>query len=257
MGVDGRAGTRRLAIAPLAALLLTACSNGPAAEPTPSPTTVPPSPVVSPTPSPTPSPSPSPEPSAEPDPVPRTFAGDLDPSEVPAEALVPEGAEVTGQWFGFTDDGVVIVVAWAEPGDDPFRLPRGIAVWRRSTSTPHWRAALVRRHRARDGVTEIQAQTTDVTGDGSDDALVFEGAGGSGACGRWLVIDLLRIDTTFDRELCDGRVEPAPPGSPGLVVTESVFRPGDAHCCPSAMRRTTLAWTGAAWRVTEKEVTRT
>jgi hypothetical protein len=238
-------------------LVAAACTRGPAAEPSPSPTPSSPSPLVTPTatPSPTPDPSPSPEPSEEPDPVPRTFEEDLEPAEVPADALVPKGADVTGQWFGFTDDGVVIVVAWVEPGDDPFRLPRGIAVWRRATSSPHWRTALVRRHRARAGVTEIRAQTTDVTGDGSDDALVFEGAGGSGACGRWLVIDLLHLDTSFDRQLCDGRVEPAPPASPGLVVTESVFRPGDAHCCPSAMRRTTLAWSGAAWRVTGKEIT--
>jgi hypothetical protein len=243
--------------APLAAVLLAAaCTGGPAAEPTPEATPTTPSPVVTPTSSPTPSPDRIPEPSAEPDPMPRSFANDLEPSEVPADALVPKGAHVTGRWFGFTDDGVAILVAWVEPGDDPFRLPRGIAVWRRSASSPHWRAVLVRRHPAREGVvTEIQAQTSDVTGDGSDDALVFEGAGGSGACGRWLVIDLVRLATRYDRQLCDGRIGPAGPASPGLLVTESVFRPGDAHCCPSATRRTTLAWTGTGWRVTGKEVT--
>jgi hypothetical protein len=247
-------------VGPLAALVFAAaCTGGPAAGPSRTPTPTSPSPVASPSPSPAPTPSPSssPEPREEPEAMPRTFAKDLDASEVPADALVPKGADVTGQWFGFTDDGIVILVAWAEPGDDPFWLPRGIAVWRHSTSGPHWRAALVRRHPARDGVTEIQAQTTDLTDDGSDDALVLEGAGGSGACGRWLVIDLLRLDSTFERRLCDARVEAAPPDSPGLVVTESVFRPGDAHCCPSAMRRTTLAWTGTAWRVTSKDVTPT
>jgi hypothetical protein len=189
--------------------------------------------------------------------MPTTFAKDLEPAEVPPEALVPKGSDVTGQWFGFTDDGVVILVAWAEPGSDPFRLPRGVAVWRRSTAAPHWRAALIRRHRGREGITEIQVSTTDLTGDGSDDALVFEGVGGSGACGRWVVIDLVRTAATFQMELCDGRIEPAPPGSPGLLITESVFHQGDAHCCPSAIRETTLAWHGSAWRVTSRSVTKT
>jgi hypothetical protein len=216
---------------------------------------------VAPSPTPSPTTEPSPEPSPSPEPVlgemPRTFGPDLEPSEIPAERLVPNGADLTGRWFGFTDEGVVVLVAWVEPGGDLFRLPRGFAVWTRYSSSPHWRAALVERHPANERVQEIQIETTDLTGDGSDDALVFEGVGGSGACGLWLVIDLLRIEPTFDTSLCDGRVAPAPPGAPGLEITESVFRQGDAHCCPSAIRRTTLAWDGAAWRVTARDVTPT
>jgi hypothetical protein len=187
--------------------------------------------------------------------VPDAFGPDLEPSELPPEELVPEGADVTGQWFGFTDVDVVVLVAWAEQGSDPFRLPRGLAVWRRHRAPPHWRAALVQRHDAADGIQEIQVSTADLTGDRSDDALVFEGIGGSGACGSWLVIDLLRLDETYATELCDGRIDPGPPGSPGLVITESVYRQGDAHCCPSAIRETTLAWSGNEWRVTSKRVT--
>ncbi|HWL90738.1 MAG TPA: hypothetical protein VNP90_05190 [Actinomycetota bacterium] len=184
--------------------------------------------------------------------MPRTFAADLEPSELPADELVPDGADVTGQWFGFTGDGVVVLVAWVEPGDDFFRLPRGFAMWGRHASSPHWRVALVERHGAEEGIQEIQMSTTDLTGDGADDALIFEGTGGSGGCGRWLVIDLTRREETYRRELCDGRIDPGPPGSPGLVVTESVYREGDAHCCPSAMRETTLTWTGRAWRVMDR-----
>ena len=241
-------------------LLAGACTSAPADAPRSAPETPTANPIETPTGTETPTPSPSGDPSpshaVEPD-MPTTFAKDLEPAEVPMEALVPEGSDVTGQWFGFTDDGVVILVAWAERGSDPFRLPRGIALWRRSTTAPHWRAALIRRHRGREGITEIQVSTGDMTGDGSDDALVFEGVGGSGACGRWLVIDLIRTETTFRKELCDGRIEPAPPGSSGLSMTESVFRQGDAHCCPSAIRETTLAWNGSAWRVTSRSVTST
>ena len=93
----------------------------------------------------------------------------------------------------------MVVIAWVEPGSDFSRLPRGFAVWRRFGSAPHWRADLVRRHDAEDEIQEIQITTADLTGDGSDDALVFEGAGGSGACGRWSVIDLARLKVTYRR----------------------------------------------------------
>jgi hypothetical protein len=184
--------------------------------------------------------------------MPTRLPGDLEPNEIPPETLVPEGSDVTGHWFGFTDDGVAILVAWAEPGPDTFRLPRGFAIWRRGAS---WHADLIERHEASDGITEIGASTTDVSGDGSDDVLVFVGLGGSGACGRWTVIDLLTLRKTFERRLCDGRVDPGPMGSPGLVILESVFRAGDAHCCPSAMRRTKLVWDGTRWVVTDRQTT--
>ena len=141
------------------------------------------------------------------------------PPSSPLDALVPEGADATGQWFGFTANGVVVLVAWAEPGSDPFLMPRGFALWRRHASSPHWRVGLVERHAADEGIQEIQMSTTDLTGDHSDDALIFEGIGGSGACGTWLVLDLARVKEIYRRELCDGRIDPGPPGSPGLVMT--------------------------------------
>jgi hypothetical protein len=188
--------------------------------------------------------------------MPTTFAADVGPPELPPEDLVPEGADVTGEWFAFTGPGAVLVlIAWVEPGSDYSRLPRGYAVWRRHASAPHWRADLLQRYEPADGIQEIQISTADLTGDSSDDALVFEGVGGSGGCGRWSVIDLARLKETYRRDVCDGRIDPGPLGSPGLVLTESIFRQGDAHCCPSAVRETTLTWNGKAWRVTGRTVT--
>jgi hypothetical protein len=186
--------------------------------------------------------------------MPTSFAADVAPAELPPEDLIPHGADVTGDWLAFTDDGEMVLVAWVEPGSDFARLPRGFAVWRHHDSPPPWRVVLVERHDARDGIQEINLSTTDLTGDGSDDALVFEGLGGSGLCGRWLVLDLARREETFRRRVCDGRIDPASSGHPGLVLTESVYRPGDAHCCPSARRATTLRWTGTEWRVTDRSV---
>ena len=218
----------------------------------------PPSPSVSVTPSPSPEPSPSLEPSPSPDlqpgTMPTAFGADLAPPQLPPEELVPFGADVTGEWFASTDRGVMVLIAWVEPGTDFARLPRGMAVWRRFDADPHWRTALVTRHDPEDGIQEIQIATGDVTGDGSDDALVFEGVGGSGGCGRWSVVDLSQLKETFRRDLCDGRIEPGPLGSPGLVLTGSVYRQGDAHCCPSAIRRTTLIWTGTMWRVADRSL---
>jgi hypothetical protein len=96
-----------------------------------------------------------------------------------------------------------------------------------------------------------------MTGDGSDDALLFVGLGGSGACGRGALVDLRALRRTLARRLCDARVDPGELGAPGLVITASVFRPGDAPCCPSAFRRTTLAWNGARWTVVDRETTST
>jgi hypothetical protein len=186
--------------------------------------------------------------------MPTSIAADLSPSEIPPEDLVPDGADVTGEWFAFTDRGVMVVIAWVETGSDYSRLPHGYAVWRRYGAEPHWRADLVERRDPGDEIQGIQITTGDLTGDGSDDALVFEIVGGSGACGHWSVIDLARLKGTYRRDLCDGRIEPGPLGSPGLIVTESVYREGDAHCCPSATRKTTLTWTGTDWRVTDRKI---
>src|SRR5918996_2086020 len=136
--------------------------------------------------------SPSSEAPSSPDPepgeMPASITGDLPPSEIPPDDLVPVGADVTGVWFAFTDRGVMVVIAWVEPGSDFTRLPRGFAVWRRHDEGPHWRADLVRRHDPEDEIREIQITTDDMTGDGSDDALVFEGIGGLGGGGPWSVV---------------------------------------------------------------------
>lgn len=186
--------------------------------------------------------------------MPTSVDADLSPPELPFDEMIPVEADLTGQWFAYTDEGVKVALAWVEPGSDFARLPRGYAVWERFGSAPHWRAELVRRHDSAHAVQEIQIATTDMSGDGSDDALVFEGIGGSGACGRWSVVDLNRLRPIFGRRLCDGRIDPGPFGSPGLVITRSVYREGDAHCCPSAMRETVLTWTGSRWRVTSNTV---
>src|SRR5262245_48008211 len=130
-------------------------------------------------------PSPSPYPSALPAGLPPSFGDAVGPGDVPVAALVPLKAEVTGSWRASTATGDTIVVAWEMPGGDPFRTDRGIAAWRRFDDggapwRPVWARAFPSGHAP---VRNVTAQIADVTGDGSDDAVVLAETGGSGACG--------------------------------------------------------------------------
>ena len=136
-----------------------------------------------------------------------------------------------------------IVVSWVAPGGDAFRSPQGWVAWRRFAEDPPWRPVIGEAYPARDGVLGITSLTADLTGDGSDDALVFASKGGTGACGVWSVVDLAAGSVAYGRDLCDATVQPS--ANPvGLVVTASVYREGDPHCCPSAFRTTVLTYEG-------------
>ena len=179
-----------------------------------------------------------------------TYAPDVAAGDVPLHALVPQGALVTGSWYPTTSAGTDIVVAFADPSADPFRAERGLALWRRFPDAPAWRAVMAIDHPADRGVLSIQmTAAADVTGDGSADALVFEATGGSGNCGTWRVIDLAAARQVFARALCDGRITVS--ASPvGLALTRAVFKPGDSHCCPSAMHTSVLTYRGdGRWAV--------
>lgn len=246
-------------VLPFAVLVLASCTGVSERATTPTPSAPTPTIGTTSTSSPSPvttssTPVPSPVPSL-PAGLPPSFESDVPAGDVPAAALTPLRTEVTGEWRTTTGAGEAIVVAWQVPGDDPFRLGRGVAVWRRFDDggfpwRPVWGAA----YRPRAGVLAIDATIADVTGDGSDDALLFRSTGGSGACGTAEVVDLAAGRTRFARDVCDARVE-ASIDPPGIVLTEAVFAPGDPHCCPSAVRTTVLVWDGAAW--VEDSVTQT
>jgi hypothetical protein len=161
---------------------------------------------------------------------------------------VPAGTDVTGRWFASTSVGDAIVVSWLVPGADPFRLERGLAVWRRFGDDPAWRAVYGTVRSRRHPVLGIDSLIADVTGDGSEDALAFLSTGGSGGCGTYLVVDIAAAASVFERDGCDTRVDPnADPV--GVSVTEAIYREGDPHCCPSATKVSVLAYAGdGRWR---------
>ncbi len=182
--------------------------------------------------------------------VPTSYPRDEDQAELPYDLLVPAGAEVTGTWF---PDRETVIVTWGV-GDDPFLREQGLVVWRRTGSDPPWVATYAFRDPKKAGVLGIQVVTGDATGDGRADALVFENTGGSGACGTWRVVALSpRGDgPTYTNDLCDGSVEiSADPV--GIRLIESIYGPGDPHCCPSGVRTSTLEWNGTRWQVTSRE----
>jgi hypothetical protein len=180
--------------------------------------------------------------------LPPSFGEDVGAGDVPAAALIPLQAEVTGRWDASTSAGEGIVVAWSVPGPDPFQLERGIVAWRRFNDYgAPWRPVWGQDYPPRHGpLQNLTAQVADVTADGSDDALVLAETGGSGACATVSVIDLATGTKAYRSRGCDRTVEPS--SDPvGLTVREAVFAPGDAHCCPSRVRTTVLVDAGGSW----------
>ncbi len=76
-------------------------------------------------------------------------------------------------------------------------------VWRRFTDGgAPWRPVFGETYPAAGTpVLGITATTQDVTGDGSEDALVFAETGGSGSCGIYSVLDLAAGTTVYRRSV--------------------------------------------------------
>jgi hypothetical protein len=227
------------------ATLVAACHGGTVA-PTASPATTALT-LVSSAPAPPASSRPSPSTTA-PSGLPSALGADLPAGDVPVTELVPAGTEPTGSWFANTNAGDAIAVAWEVPGPDPFRADRGFVVWRHTGDPVLWRPVFaVTYPAARHPVLGITATVDDVTGDGSDDVLVFAETGGSGGCGTYLVVDAASGAQAFRRSVCDASIEPSVDPA-GLILTEAVYAHGDPHCCPSATRTTVLrAEADGAW----------
>jgi hypothetical protein len=175
--------------------------------------------------------------------VPASFADDVPSAQVPVSALIPPGTDPTGTWYGRTSAGEAIVVAWEVPGSNPLRVDRGIVVWRRfGDDGPPWRPVFGTGYAAAaTPVLGLDATIRDVTGDGSDDALLFAGTGGSGGCGIYAVVDLAAGTQIYRRSLCDAQVV-ASTSRLGLTITQAVYAVGDAHCCPSSFKETLITY---------------
>jgi len=254
----------RRAIPTLASLtlLLVACGEGRGAGASPNPS---PSPsadaTVSPTGTPTasavptgsspPSASPTPEPRLQlPADAPTSYDGVVS-ADGPFEPLVPPGAEVLDARFHEPSDEVQAFawVVWGR-GDDPFARELGVVLWERFGDQPMWRATHAFTDEPAEGVLGISLDAADVTDDGSEDGLTFEQTGGSGACGRWRVIAPFHGGATraLDRQTCDAQIAIV---GDHLELREAVYEADDAHCCPSAVRTTTLEWDGVSFVETD------
>jgi hypothetical protein len=214
-----------------------------------------PSPTTSATEKPSPSPQPTSSPVTIPAGVPGTFDDDVPARDLSVEDLVPPGDEVTSVDRARTADGEAVVIAFATPGGDPFRRARGFVVWRRGAGAdPPWRAVYGLVHAKGDGVLAITADTTDLDGDGSEDALIREETGGSGACATYRVVDLAAGAPIWKRAVCDAEIQPNPDPI-GLFEVARIYGPDDPHCCPSAIRERVLTWNGDRFAVVSVETT--
>lgn len=256
-----RVGRVRAAAVAAVAIALAGCDGGDAATPTRSPS---PSPVESPSPSRPPetvtptataSQGPTGSPAAPPvlrlpEDAPVAFDGEVS-ADGPFEELIPPGAEVLDAWYRgpFRAMPAWVGVVWAR-GDDPFARELGLVLWQRAPDAPSWRVAYAITDPPERGVLGISVELGEVTGDAVDDVLSFEETGGSGACGTWRVISPVPGGalTALKRRTCDARISVV---AGHLQLREAVFEPGDAHCCPSAFRTTTLEWDGTAFVSTD------
>ena len=140
------------------------------------------------------------------------------------------------------------MIAFATPGPDPFRRPSGSSSGGATTGRPPWRAVYGLAHGRRDGVLAISADTTDLTGDGVDDALIREETGGSGACATYRVIDLA---AAADLDACRSATPRSSrtPTRSACIEVARIYAPEDPHCCPSAIRerRARVRTATASW----------
>ena len=174
--------------------------------------------------------------------VPTSYDQDVPRQDVPSEALIPPGMELSNRWMTETDAGEVIVVAYFKPSNDPFVQARGLVEWRRNEGAePPWTPVFGIAHAKDEGILGFEAVVGDATGDGSDDLLIQEATGGSGACGNWRVIDLAAATERWERTLCDARVD-LHVDPVGIALNEAVYAPEDPHCCPSEFRTTVLVY---------------
>lgn len=247
---------RVLALAVVVLALTVSACGGEAPAPSPTATTSSTGSSASPTSSPSPSPTPS---STTPRPTPPAWAEPivepLAPDDISTARLTPAGAlagdrDTVAGAAGALDQ---IVVTWSE-GSDPLRQAHGLAIWQRFPDAPAWSVVYSFVDKASAGVLGVRVELGDLTGDGHEDVLSLESLGGSGACGVWRVIATQEGITSeiYGQQTCDTQVE-IDAGT--LVVTESVYAPGDSHCCPSKYRTTTLRWNGETWDILSREVT--
>jgi hypothetical protein len=199
---------------------------------------------------------PTPSPSAQPDVAlprhaPSTYAPDVRADRLPAASLAPPGSDVAS----VTAVGDTVSFVWARAAAASATPATGFEVWARSPGVqPAWRVVYAFSDAADSGVFGVRVERGDLTRDGVADALTFEDTGGSGACGTWRVIGIGGGDASelLSKQTCDtdARIVDG-----ALQMRAGVYAAGDAHCCPSAYRTTTLRWNGQGWVVLRRTTT--
>ena len=188
--------------------------------------------------------------------APRAYPNDVGVDQVPIADLLPPGAHATGVSRLSASQGSVpeIAAAWTR-GSNPFAAEHGLVVWQPFDAGKPWRVVYAFTDGPSSGVLGVRFETGDLTGDGVSDALTFEDTGGSGGCGVWRVVEsgTGSASEIFRRGTCDAQVEM---GAGALLIREAQYEPGDAHCCPSRFRTTTLRWNGGRWVVVHRTLTR-
>ena len=97
--------------------------------------------------------------------VPSSYDEDVARQDVPSEALIPPGMELSNRWMTETDAREVIVVAYFKPTNDPFVQARGLVEWRRSEGAePPWTPVFGIAHAKDEGILGFEAVIGDAGG---------------------------------------------------------------------------------------------
>jgi hypothetical protein len=180
--------------------------------------------------------------------VPLGFGRHVSRAQV-VRGLVPEGAQLLGQWNIAAGAGMgrQVLVEWQRGRNaDPPQNTYALALWQ--SKQPHWRRLFQIRLFPGDGQV-VRVRQADVTRHGHLDQVVTGPTQGSGDCGP------RRVLATIDRRVqqivrlpsltCDTEVS----GARGrVVVSRGTYTAHDSHCCPTFTLVQTLRWDGARLR---------
>jgi hypothetical protein len=159
-------------------------------------------------------------------------------------SLAPRGARVIAVRT-LSDDQRALLWSIGGHSEDPASELYGVTIVEGQTR--------LYSHRAPRGALRMSIETGDFSGDGRQDALVFDDTGGSGACGdyRAVVMGPGTARARLARPLCEDQ------GSIHLARRGLLFSLGERkdpktrdeiHCCYLFVRRTLKRWSGGRWR---------
>lgn len=182
----------------------------------------------------------------------------------PFASLVPVDATLVTARLPRAPTPAALIVWQRGFGSEPPYVETGVALWYRPfvNQVASWRRVFsLEATEFGDGVEGMRVETTDLTGDGREDFLVFEDTDGSAGCGLYRVYraEASRARQLWSRQACSDWT--ATFFEHHRLVTEdgvgqTAASKDSIHCCPRFIRRTEYRWNGSALVVARRTLRR-